>query len=245
MKRLSAKSSRKTKKNNAAIFLIFSALILILSAVLFSPEGVLVVSGIIGFHFLIFWKLCWSRVDEVFDDGDTLIVRKGEIEEKILLSNIQSVKFVRGRSAFVKITFFKRGIFGKCIEYSDCPDSTKKSLFRVLQSDGLIALRARIENTTSEALRFKEKRESLPWSLFMVGAFVLFVVVNYPTGTVENVTCTVLDVTITSKQKILLTLQINNDSKIKVVSDQRPAIGSTIRCTRQKHSITRDFSYQC
>jgi hypothetical protein len=44
------------------------------------------------FGWLVMRKTVWNVVDEVLDGGDFLLVKKGNIEERIALSNISKVK---------------------------------------------------------------------------------------------------------------------------------------------------------
>jgi hypothetical protein len=43
------------------------------------------------FGFLLMKKMVWDLVDEVYDDGDSLLVKSGSIEDRIALSNVMNV----------------------------------------------------------------------------------------------------------------------------------------------------------
>ena len=53
---------------------------------MFSVPAILVVFGAIMFR-----KLVWDLADEVRDGGDFLLVRRGKVEERLLLENVMNV----------------------------------------------------------------------------------------------------------------------------------------------------------
>jgi hypothetical protein len=64
-----------------------------------TPLPVLLVPlGIMAFGYFMMKKLVLDLVDEVWDDGDTLLVRSGGQEERIALADIKNVSY----SPFVK-----------------------------------------------------------------------------------------------------------------------------------------------
>lgn len=69
--------------------------------------------------YFVFKKLIWDLVDEVWDDGDTLIIRNRNQEERVALWEISNVSY----SIFVnppRVTILLRrpSIFGKEISFS-------------------------------------------------------------------------------------------------------------------------------
>ena len=47
------------------------------------------------FGFIVFRKLVWPLADEVEDGGSYLLIRRGDMEERVPLSNIMNVSFAR------------------------------------------------------------------------------------------------------------------------------------------------------
>jgi hypothetical protein len=84
------------------------------------PIPFFIVPGIMAiFGYFLFKKLLWDLVDEVWDDGDTLIIRNRNQEERVSLSEISNVSY----STFVnpqRVTILLRrpSIFGREISFS-------------------------------------------------------------------------------------------------------------------------------
>ncbi len=100
MRRLSSKTTFLQKRLFPALW--FGGLLLFLVSAAsgrlrlgqFPPLPVLIVPILMaGFGYFMFRKLTFGLVDEVWDDGDTLIVRNGNEEERIALSEIMNVSY--------------------------------------------------------------------------------------------------------------------------------------------------------
>lgn len=78
------------------------------------PPAVMAVLGYVLFRYLIF-----DLVDEVWDDGDSLIVRNGGMEERVQLDNIINVGFsTLTNPERVTLTLREPGILGKEVTFS-------------------------------------------------------------------------------------------------------------------------------
>jgi hypothetical protein len=83
------------------------------------PTMVFVVPVLLGIYGLFLMKkLVFDLVDEVLDDGDALVVRNRDMEERIALSNIVNVSY----SQFVnppRVTLLLRnpGLFGERVSF--------------------------------------------------------------------------------------------------------------------------------
>jgi hypothetical protein len=56
-------------------------------------ELILVPLIMLGFGFILMRKLVFDLMDEVFDEGDVLLIRNGSQEERVLLSDIINVNY--------------------------------------------------------------------------------------------------------------------------------------------------------
>jgi hypothetical protein len=83
------------------------------------PTMFFVVPALLGvFGFFLMKKLVFDLVDEVFDDGDALVVRNRDMEDRIALSNIVNVSY----SQFVnppRVTLLLRNpsLFGERVSF--------------------------------------------------------------------------------------------------------------------------------
>ena len=83
------------------------------------PTMVFVVPALLGLYgIFLMKKLVFDLVDEVFDDGDALVVRNRDMEERIALSNVVNVSY----SQFVnppRVTLLLRdpGLFGERVSF--------------------------------------------------------------------------------------------------------------------------------
>ena len=50
------------------------------------------------FGFIFFKKLLWDLADEVFDEGDSLLFRKGDKEQRVLLKDVINVSYAQMNS---------------------------------------------------------------------------------------------------------------------------------------------------
>ncbi len=212
---------------------------------LLATNSLLVPSAAVSAGVLIFalWNMYGREVDAVFDVGDALIVQDGQREERIPLSNIASVKLERTRQPYVRVTFHRPCSFGTHIDFFDDTAVSLNPFKYLRESDGVIALRARIEHTTPQALRAQEPRYVNLWMLFFIFALVGWTVANAPSGRIERFEGTVLAATPTPKGRVHLVLQMKDGSSVEFSSGNSYQTGAVITCTRQRHRITRNFSY--
>jgi hypothetical protein len=76
-----------------------------------------VVMAVLGF--ILFRKLIFDLVDEVWDDGDALIVKNGGVEERVPLTNIMNIGYsTMTNPPRVTLTLRDPGAFGKEITFS-------------------------------------------------------------------------------------------------------------------------------
>jgi hypothetical protein len=240
--------SYKSSSNESVVLTLLSLLgatVFIFVAVEATLNTALIVLAVIGVFLLIVWASYRRKATEVFDCGDALLVRKGDRTERIPLTNIESIKFIRHKEPYVQLTLTKPGAFGKRIDFFDTHETATTSFWGKCQSDNLIALRARVENTTAQALRHEEKKDMRPWSLVVVGLFIAFLVVNSPAGPIETLQATVLESHMGAKHIVRITMQMDNGSTFETSAKQVPAIGIRLACSRQRHRLTRDFAYTC
>jgi hypothetical protein len=114
-----------TGMTKAFVFVPLAVLILIIVATsfdVFRNGGSLIIPLALSLIFiLVIWsfkKFTWSLADEVFDDGDKLVVRRRKGEQEILLSDIENL-FDKSFSRPPKITLdlLVDGVFGSSISF--------------------------------------------------------------------------------------------------------------------------------
>jgi hypothetical protein len=120
MKRLSAPRAEVTKF--IAPIVAFGAFAMIaLRVLVHEPEpeeiGGLLLIFVLGLF--VFWRFYRSKVREVHDCGDSILVRSGSREFHIPLSDIASVQLTTGRPPHVRIMLKKQTPLGDCIEFFD------------------------------------------------------------------------------------------------------------------------------
>src|ERR1700688_501715 len=100
MRRISSRMTFFNKRVFPVIWLGF--LILIIGGALFSGAGpnvtgqfpfLILPAIMIAFGYFIMKKLVFNLVDEVWDDGDTLVIKNRAEEERIALSDIKNVSY--------------------------------------------------------------------------------------------------------------------------------------------------------
>jgi hypothetical protein len=75
-----------------------------------------VAMGVIGF--MMFRQFFFSPVDEVYDDGDALVVRNAGCEERVMLSNIINIGYsTMTNPARITLTLREPGSLGKNITF--------------------------------------------------------------------------------------------------------------------------------
>jgi hypothetical protein len=92
-------SAGSTAFRKRALPAIMAAIVVIGMTLSLSSGGLRVVDPLVflppilalAFGFILFKKLVWDLVDEVYDCGDSLLVRNGRVEERVPLSNIMNV----------------------------------------------------------------------------------------------------------------------------------------------------------
>jgi hypothetical protein len=99
-----------------ALFVITDLLVSRRGAVPVPVLVVPVVMAIIGF--MVFRQMLFSLVDEVWDDGNALVVRNGGSEERVMLSNIMNINFTTmSNPQRVMLTLRESGGLGKEIAF--------------------------------------------------------------------------------------------------------------------------------
>ena len=106
-----------------------------LLVVLFSGDtsfsaGALIPLAIFGYLVWHTWRYSWHFVHEVYDGGDHLLVRKGELEQKIPFSDIDNIRFVRSAHSVV-VECRKPGPLGTTIMFP--PPHRMNALWHPLQ----------------------------------------------------------------------------------------------------------------
>lgn len=77
----------------------------------------------IGMGFLVMKMLVFDLVDEVWDDGDQLVVRNGKQEERIAFANIMNVSYMPYRPDRITLTLREPCRFGNEITFSPAAHS--------------------------------------------------------------------------------------------------------------------------
>lgn len=71
-----------------------------------------------GFGFFFMKKLLWDLADEVFDDGETLLVKQGGDQERIPLSNIMNVSISNSSPRRITLRLRHPGRFGNEVTFA-------------------------------------------------------------------------------------------------------------------------------
>lgn len=66
---------------------------------------------------LVAWS-SWKRADDVLDEGNTLLVRRRRLVERIALSDIESVRIMRGRNFGVVVRLRRPSAFGSKVRFT-------------------------------------------------------------------------------------------------------------------------------
>jgi hypothetical protein len=86
-----------------------------------------------------------SKVDDVYDCGDHLFIRKGNHVETIPISNILSVTYVKQRTPYVRILLATPCGLGHKIDFFDSKDQIRQ-YFRRNTTDEVLRLIARVKD---------------------------------------------------------------------------------------------------
>ena len=71
-----------------------------------------------GFGFFFMKKLLWDLADEVYDDGETLLVKQGDDQERIPLSNIMNVSITNSSPRRITLRLRNPGRFGNEVTFA-------------------------------------------------------------------------------------------------------------------------------
>jgi hypothetical protein len=155
MKKISADGATAFSKAGFVLPLVaLSFMILIDVSEILSGGGSLIVLIILAAMFpaLVFLgrRFVWSLADEVYDCGDSLLVRRGKMEERVALTNIVDVSNASlSRPPRVTIDLALPGIFGSSISFVP----TDTSAFLPFSGSGIPkTLRDRARNIKSTGL---------------------------------------------------------------------------------------------
>jgi hypothetical protein len=125
MQRISSRGTFVSKRVFPLIWFGFLALMVIAPLLGKKPRGGLPVGFLImpiimaAFGYFIMKKLVFDLADEVFDDGDALIVRFGSEQERIPLSQIMNISYsYMTNPSRITLTLRAPGRFGKEITFS-------------------------------------------------------------------------------------------------------------------------------
>ena len=125
MRRLSSKLTFFWKRMFPVLWFGFLGFFLVagLLGMLFRKEfeiGLLTIPIVMaGFGYFIMKLLVFDLVDEVLDDGDTLVIRNNHQEERIALTNIINVSFAQFTNPQrITLTLRDACIFGKEVTFS-------------------------------------------------------------------------------------------------------------------------------
>jgi hypothetical protein len=110
MDRISSSRTYFTKRIFPAIWLGIVGLGLVIGVATgaWRKEPVVVIQPVVmaAFGYILFRKLVWDLADEVRDAGTHLLVRKGDVEERIALANVMNVdtsRFVNPRRITLRL----------------------------------------------------------------------------------------------------------------------------------------------
>jgi hypothetical protein len=71
-----------------------------------------------GFGYFFMRKMLWDLADEVFEDGDTLLVKQGDDQERIPLSNIMNVSVMNSSPPRITLRLRNPSRFGNEIAFA-------------------------------------------------------------------------------------------------------------------------------
>lgn len=77
----------------------------------------------IGMGYLVMKMLLFDLVDEVWDDGDHLVVKNGRQEDRIKFATIMNVSYMPARPDRITLTLREPCRFGKEVTFSPVPRS--------------------------------------------------------------------------------------------------------------------------
>lgn len=92
----------------------------------FDPWLLVLFGGMALLGFFVLRAVVRPLADEVFDEGDELLVRRGELKERVALSNIMNVSVSNQRPPRVTLRLVTPGVFGAWIVF--LPERTGPSL---------------------------------------------------------------------------------------------------------------------
>jgi hypothetical protein len=116
MKKISSGMTMYHKKIFPAIWFGFLGLFVIggmaSGAMTRDPSFVLIPLLMAGFGYFFMKKMLWDLADEVFEDGDTLLVKRSGDQERIALSNIMNVSVTNSSPRRITLRLRNPGRFG-------------------------------------------------------------------------------------------------------------------------------------
>lgn len=80
--------------------------------------GLMLLAVMLLFGFFAMKYFLWDLADEVYDHGDTLLIRRRGVEEIVPLSNVQDATFANLRPPRLTLHLIKAGRFGNKISFS-------------------------------------------------------------------------------------------------------------------------------
>lgn len=110
----------------------------------------LLVVGFIGLAMVYVYteyrKRAVGLVDEVWDDGDSLLVKNGDQQERIAIANIAKIKYGGiGNSHFVLLTLHEPCVFGNELRFVP-----PRKVFQFFKNRAVVDLAIRIKKTAGE-----------------------------------------------------------------------------------------------
>ena len=101
----------------------FLAFFLVITIVKSEFESILVSIGFLTFMgfmgFMLFKKMAWDLADEVYDNGDSLVFRKGRIEQIVCLKDIINIDYTHmGSPERVVLHTREKGEIGNELAFS-------------------------------------------------------------------------------------------------------------------------------
>ena len=98
-------------------------MVLIVTVIKSELENILVAAGFIAFMsfmgFMLLKKMVWDLADEVYDNGDSLVFRKGRIEQIVRLKDIINIDYTHmGSPERVVVHTREKGTIGNELAFS-------------------------------------------------------------------------------------------------------------------------------
>jgi hypothetical protein len=101
-----------------ALFAVWEAIMVMVAIADPSAIKFTIIPGVFMVMFSLVAWASWKRADDVLDEGNTLLVRRRRLVERIALSDIESVRILRGRNFGVVVRLHRPSAFGSKFRFT-------------------------------------------------------------------------------------------------------------------------------